>query len=102
MPSMQHWLTSQVDFRGLFDNGDLLLWSGVHDECTLVQKPERGFLSLAPYSSRLFGHFSFLSDLLPATHPALFPLFTYPPRNLSNQSCLFSLYDMASWSSVMV
>lgn len=24
---MQRWPTSQVDFRGLFDNGDLLLWS---------------------------------------------------------------------------
>lgn len=26
---MQCWPSSQVDFRGLFDNGDLLLWSGV-------------------------------------------------------------------------
>lgn len=27
IPSMRRWPTSQVDFRGLFDNGDLLLWS---------------------------------------------------------------------------
>lgn len=26
---MQRWPATQVDFRGLFDNGDLLLWSGV-------------------------------------------------------------------------
>lgn len=73
----------------------------IHDECTFVQKAEWGFLSLAPFSSCLFGRYSFLCDLLPAAHPTLFLLFTFPSRNLFNQTSLFSLYDTASCSLLL-
>lgn len=48
-----------------------------------------GFLSFARFSSCLFGHYSFLSDLHPTTHPTLFPLFTFPSRNPFKQTSLF-------------
>lgn len=77
----------KVDSGSLFDSGDLLLWGGelIHNEST----NRAGLPSICPIFFWALG--TFLSDLLPAPHPASHLCLALHQRKI----CLFSLCDIS-------
>lgn len=101
---MRRWPSSQVDFRGLFDNGDLLLWSTASLSTTsaLLYKKQNGassrLLRFLPVSLVVI-HFSVISSPQ-HTPPSSFCLPFRQEISLT-RLLFFSLYDTASCSLLL-